>query len=108
MSEAQKAAQKQRGRPFEKGRSGNVHGRPRGRLNNRTLMLRALRGESGEHFFDAFGGASGAASAYFAGLKSVSRADAEIAFGLMSALATIMSEASAQEGRRSGQRQDDQ
>ena len=37
-----KAAQKSRGRPFPKGRSGNPHGRPKGALNKATLATQAL------------------------------------------------------------------
>jgi hypothetical protein len=37
-----KTIEKQRGKPFEKGTSGNPHGRPRGSRNATTLALEAL------------------------------------------------------------------
>ena len=39
---AENTAQQQRGRPFEKGTSGNPSGRPRGSRNATTLALEAL------------------------------------------------------------------
>ena len=42
MSEAENTAGKQRGKPFQKGQSGNPDGRPRGSRNATTLALEAL------------------------------------------------------------------
>lgn len=42
MSEAENTAGKQRGKPFQKGQSGNPDGRPRGSRNVTTLALEAL------------------------------------------------------------------
>jgi hypothetical protein len=39
---AEDTAQKQRGRPFEPGSSGNPHGRPKGSRNKTTMALEAL------------------------------------------------------------------
>jgi Family of unknown function (DUF5681) len=41
-STAEKTAKKQRGRPFEKGQSGNPDGRPAGSRNKTTLAMEAL------------------------------------------------------------------
>ena len=45
---ADNTAEIQRGRPFEKGVSGNPTGRPRGSRNATTLALEALLGWAGE------------------------------------------------------------
>ena len=42
MTEAENTAGKQRGKPFQKGQSGNPDGRPRGSRNVTTLALEAL------------------------------------------------------------------
>jgi hypothetical protein len=42
MSKAENTAGKQRGKPFQKGQSGNPEGRPRGSRNATTLALEAL------------------------------------------------------------------
>ncbi len=42
MPEADKTVEKQRGRPFQKGQSGNPGGRPRGARNATTLALEVL------------------------------------------------------------------
>jgi len=42
VSDAGNTARKQRGRPFEPGRSGNPAGRPKGSRNATTLMIEAL------------------------------------------------------------------
>jgi len=39
---ADKTRKKQRGKPFEKGQSGNLNGRPRGTRNKTTLAMEAL------------------------------------------------------------------
>lgn len=39
---AENTAEKQRGRPFKKGSSGNPNGKPKGSLNKTTLMMRAM------------------------------------------------------------------
>ena len=39
---AENTAQKQRGRPFESGKSGNPNGRPKGSRNQATLLAEAL------------------------------------------------------------------
>jgi hypothetical protein len=39
---AENTAEKQRGRPFQKGFSGNPNGKPKGSLNKTNLMMRAL------------------------------------------------------------------
>ena len=45
---AEKTGEKQRGKPFQPGRSGNPHGRPPGALNRTTLTLRAIMAEQAE------------------------------------------------------------
>lgn len=47
-SKAENTGEKQRGKPFQPGRSGNPQGRPRGALNKTTLALRAIMAEQGE------------------------------------------------------------
>jgi hypothetical protein len=42
MPDAEKTVEKQRGRPFEKGKSGNPGGRPKGSRNAATLALEIL------------------------------------------------------------------
>ncbi|MCW1994815.1 DUF5681 domain-containing protein [Bradyrhizobium diazoefficiens] len=42
MPEADKTVEKQRGRPFQKGQSGNPSGRPKGARNATTLALEVL------------------------------------------------------------------
>ncbi|OKO69707.1 DUF5681 domain-containing protein [Bradyrhizobium sp. AS23.2] len=42
MPDADKTAEKQRGRPFQKGQSGNPTGRPKGARNVTTLAMEAL------------------------------------------------------------------
>jgi len=42
LSDAAKSAAKQRGRPFEKGQSGNPSGRPQGSRNKATLAVEIL------------------------------------------------------------------
>ncbi|MET4801218.1 DUF5681 domain-containing protein [Bradyrhizobium sp. LB11.1] len=42
MTEADKTVEKQRGRPFQKGQSGNPSGRPKGARNATTLALEVL------------------------------------------------------------------
>lgn len=42
MPEAEKTVEKQRGRPFQKGQSGNPSGRPRGARNATTVALEVL------------------------------------------------------------------
>jgi hypothetical protein len=39
---ADKTAEKQRGKPFKKGKSGNPDGRPQGSRNKATIALEAL------------------------------------------------------------------
>ena len=39
---AENTAQKQRGRPFKRGKSGNPHGRPKGSRNKTTMAVEAL------------------------------------------------------------------
>lgn len=47
-SEAENTGEKQRGKPFQPGQSGNPQGRPRGALNKTTLALRAIMAEQAE------------------------------------------------------------
>ena len=47
-SGADNTGEKQRGRPFKPGRSGNPKGRPRGSLNRTTLALRAIMADQAE------------------------------------------------------------
>jgi hypothetical protein len=42
LNRAENTAQKQRGRPFERGKSGNPKGRPKGARNNATILAEAL------------------------------------------------------------------
>ena len=46
--EAEKTERKQRGRPFEKGRSGNPAGRPKGAMNRTTMALKAIMQDQAE------------------------------------------------------------
>lgn len=45
---AEKTGEKQRGKPFQPGRSGNPHGRPPGSLNKVTLACRAILQDQAE------------------------------------------------------------
>ena len=47
-SSAENTGEKQRGKPFKPGRSGNPKGRPRGALNKTTLALRAIMADKAE------------------------------------------------------------
>lgn len=42
MADIEKTAQKQRGRPFQKGQSGNPKGRPQGSRHKATIIAQAL------------------------------------------------------------------
>lgn len=48
MNDTEKTGEKQRGKPFQPGQSGNPQGRPRGALNKTTLALRAIMAEQAE------------------------------------------------------------
>ena len=58
MTDADKTAGKQRGRPFPKGRSGNPEGRPEGSRNKATLALEALIDGNGAAVVNALVGAA--------------------------------------------------